>query len=81
MLYSLEWVRRLLSSRLEVTEHFIEAKGNVLPFGKRVFSQDDIEKMRYDLLGIIFSLEIKGGASRSSGYHLYTGGRGGASTE
>jgi len=54
--YMLEWIERLVREGLVVTKEFVEAKGNVPPFGKTAFSQSLMDRKRNDFQSLIYEL-------------------------
>jgi hypothetical protein len=54
--HMLEWIERLLENPLQITQEFLDAKGDVPPFGKDAFEQATIDLKRHHLQSLIYTL-------------------------
>lgn len=64
-MYMLEWMERLLEGELKVTQEFVDAKGDMAPFGKTAFPQSLIDKKRNDFQSLVYTLSQDGTTSGS----------------
>jgi Ulp1 family protease len=55
-IHMLEWIERLLENSLQVTQEFLDAKGNMPPYGKGAFDQMAIDGKRHHLQSLIYTL-------------------------
>jgi hypothetical protein len=66
-MYMLEWMGRFTTTTtttnmiegFRVTKEFVQARGNVVPFGKTAFAQSRIDKKRNEYQSLLYTLSTR----------------------